>query len=55
MAESSPKRLENTVRKGESARHEQFLLYPQCFLKKTEELLQTHENKGLFGKKLTLY
>ena len=27
------KRLENTVRKGEIARYEQFLLFPQCFQK----------------------
>ena len=27
------KRVENTVGKGEIARHEQFLLYPQCFQK----------------------
>ena len=33
MAESSPKGVENTVRKGEIARNEQFLLFPQCFLK----------------------
>ena len=26
------KPLENTVRKGEIARYEQFLLFPQCFL-----------------------
>ena len=26
------KRLENTVGKGEIARYEQFLLFPQCFL-----------------------
>ena len=25
------KRVENTVRKGEIARYEQFLLFPQCF------------------------
>ena len=25
------KRVENTVGKGEIARHEQFLLFPQCF------------------------
>ena len=25
------KRLENTVGKGEIARYEQFLLFPQCF------------------------
>ena len=33
MAESSPKRVENTVGKGEIARYEQFLLFPQCFQK----------------------
>ena len=33
MAESYPKRLENTVGKGETARYEQFLLFPQCFQK----------------------
>ena len=27
------KRVENTVRKGEIACHEQFLLFPQCFQK----------------------
>ena len=27
------KRLENTVEKGEIARYEQFLLFPQCFQK----------------------
>ena len=27
------KRVENTVGKGEIARYEQFLLFPQCFLK----------------------
>ena len=33
MAESSPKRVENTVGKEEIARYEQFLLFPQCFQK----------------------
>ena len=33
MAESSPKRVENTLEKGEIARYEQFLLFPQCFQK----------------------
>ena len=28
-----PKRIENTVGKGEIARYEQFLLFPQCFQK----------------------
>ena len=27
------KKVENTVEKGEIARNEQFLLFPQCFLK----------------------
>ena len=27
------KRVENTVEKGEIARHEQFLLFPLCFQK----------------------
>ena len=31
MVESSP--VENTVVKGEIARYEQFLLFPQCFQK----------------------
>ena len=33
MAESSPKGVENTVGKGEIARYEQFLLFPQYFEK----------------------
>ena len=31
--EKLSKRIENTVGKGEIARYEQFLLFPQCFLK----------------------
>ena len=33
MVESSSKRAENTVGKGEIARYEQFILFPQCFQK----------------------
>ena len=33
MAESFSKCVENTVGKGELARYEQFLLFPQCFQK----------------------
>ena len=33
ILESSLKRKENTVGKGEIARYEQFLLFPQCFQK----------------------
>ena len=31
MTKRLSKRLENTAGKGEIARHEQFLLFPQCF------------------------
>ena len=31
--EKLSKRVENTMRKGEIARYEQFLLFPQCFQK----------------------
>ena len=50
MVESSPKRVENTVGKGEIARNEQFLLFPQCFQRL---VLQTRQNQGLLGKRLT--
>ena len=33
MAPKFSKRIENTVGKGEIARYEQFLLFPQCFQK----------------------
>ena len=33
LAESYPKWVENTMGKGEIARYEQFLLFPQCFQK----------------------
>ena len=33
MARKFSKRLENTVEKGEIARYEQFLHFPQCFQK----------------------
>ena len=33
MKESNPKQVENTVGKGEIARYEEFLLFPQCFQK----------------------
>ena len=33
MSESYSKWVENTVGKGEIARYEQFLLFPQCFQK----------------------
>ena len=50
MTEKYPKG-QKTVGKGEIARYEQFLLFPQCFQKLT---LQTRKNQGLFGKGLTL-
>ena len=42
--------VENTVGKGEIARVEQFLLFPQSFFKGL--VLQTRKNQGLFGKGL---
>ena len=33
MAESTLKKVENTVGKGEIARYKQFLFFPQCFQK----------------------
>ena len=40
-------RVENTVGKGEIARYEQFLLFPQCFQKSCPAGMK---NTGLFGK-----
>ena len=45
------KRVENTVGKGEIARYEQFLLFPQCFQKTCTA--DTEKTQGLFGKGLT--
>ena len=45
-------RVENTVGKREIACYEQFLLFPQCFLKRL--VLQTRKKQGLFGKGLRL-
>ena len=45
------KRVENTVGKGEIARYEQFLLFPQC-LHKT--CTADTKNQGLFGNGLNL-
>ena len=42
------KQVENTVGKGEMARYEPFLLFPQSFQK------QTRKKQGLFGKGLNL-
>ena len=41
------KPVENSAGKGEIARYEQFLLFPQCFQK---TYMQTRKNQGLFGK-----
>ena len=46
------KPVENTVGKGEIARYERFLLFPQCLKKKKKLVMQTHKTKGLFGKGL---
>ena len=50
MVESSQKRVENTVGKGQIACYKQFLLFPQSVFKR--QVLQTCKNKGLFGKEL---
>ena len=47
----SPKGIENTMGRGEIARYEQLLLFPQCFQRL---VLQACKNKGLFGKGLRL-
>ena len=49
MEESSPNLVENIVGKGEIARLEQFLLFPQCYQRL---VLQARKNKSLFGKGL---
>ena len=43
------KRVVNTVGKGEIARYEQFLLFPQCFQK---TYTADTQNQGLLGKGL---
>ena len=52
MVENFPNGIENTVGKGEIARYEQFLLFPQCFLK---TCTADSKNQGLFGKGLSPY
>ena len=42
-----PKRVENTVGKGEIARYKQFLLFPRCFQKPQ---LQTRKSRACLGK-----
>ena len=49
--ESSPKKIENTVGKAEIACYRQFLLFPQCFQKTSNE---GRKKQGFFGKGLTL-
>ena len=48
MAESSQKRVENTVGKGEIARYEQFLLFPWCLSK---DACCGHVKQGLVWKR----
>ena len=43
------KTVENSVGKGEIARYELFLLFPQCFQRL---VLQTRENQGLFWERV---
>ena len=47
------KSVANTVREGEIARDEQFLLFPHCFQKKKKK--KTRKSQGLFGKGLKQY
>ena len=49
MAESSPRRVENTVGKGEIARYGYFSFSHNVFKR---FVLQTRKNQGLFGKGL---
>ena len=49
MAESSQKRVENTVGKGEIARYEQFLLFPRCLSK---DACYGHVKQGLIWKRV---
>ena len=48
MAESSSQGVENTVAKGQIARYEQFLLFPECF----QKTCTAHKNQGFFGNRL---
>ena len=50
MVKNSPKRVKNTVGKGEITRYGEFLLFPQFYKRR---VLQTRKNKGTFGKGLT--
>ena len=50
VAESSPNLVENTVGKEEIARYEQFLRFPQCFLKNCAA--DTLKPRLFFGKGL---
>ena len=47
MSECFSKQVENTGGKGEIARHEQFLLFPQCFQKTCTADIKT---RACFGK-----
>ena len=46
------KSVENTAGKGEIARYEQFLLFPQCFQK---DLYNRHVQPGLVWERVNLY
>ena len=51
MREESSKQVENTVRKGEFAHHEQFFSLSHSVFKRI--VMQTRNNKGLFEKALS--
>ena len=46
MIESFPKRVESTAGKGEIARYEHFLLFPQCFQKTYTADIKTRASFG---------
>ena len=64
MAEGSPNWHKNTVGRGEIARYEQFLLFPQCFQKTCTadtykpglvwEKVKEIENRGSLNRSLAL-
>ena len=52
VEKSSPKKEENTVGKGEIARYEQFLLFPQYFFF-SKDLYCRHVKQGLVWERVT--
>ena len=56
MIENSTKKVENTVGKGEIARYEKFLLFPQFFFFFSKDLYRRHvKTRDYLGKGLTYF